>query len=282
MARHIAHYTLVRLLPQSDSGEFANMGVVVACPALGFFDFRLITRYRRITQFFEEFNRGLFTQVRREVEAELAHLRDHLHQRQFASGCREEALALRLVQDLVQPRETMIRYAPLRVAMTEDPRQLLDQVFARYVQRSSEETKSRREDTMLRLVREALQQDRRLNALFRADEVGTPDYQVPFPLVHRQDGQTLAAIKPLDLTQPDPKQIYEHGGRWADRLRRLKRLGAMPDHGVLVTTEAPPPEDERRHLAYRDIVGELRELSVQVSGVEQAGQILAFARDRIH
>ena len=65
MARHIAHYTLVRLLPQSDSGEFANMGVVVACPALGFFDFRLITRYRRITQFFEEFNRELFTQVRK-------------------------------------------------------------------------------------------------------------------------------------------------------------------------------------------------------------------------
>jgi hypothetical protein len=62
---------------------------------------------------------------------------------------------------------------------------LLDQVFARYVQRSSEETKSRREDAMVRLVREALQQDRRLNALFRADEVGTPDYQVPFPLVHR-------------------------------------------------------------------------------------------------
>lgn len=109
MARHIAHYTLVRLLPQSDAGEFANMGVVVACPALGFFDFRLITRYGRITQFFEEFNRELFTQVRREVEAELAHLRDHLHQRQFASGCREEALALRLVQDLVQPRKPLTR-----------------------------------------------------------------------------------------------------------------------------------------------------------------------------
>lgn len=55
----------------------------------------------------------------------------------------------------------------------------------------------------------------------------------------------------------------------------------MPDHGVLVTTEAPPPEDERRHLAYRDIVGELQELSVQVSGVEQAGQILAFARGQV-
>lgn len=135
---------------------------------------------------------------------------------------------------------------------------------------------------MVRLVREALQQDRRLNALFRADEVGTPDYQVTFPLVHCHEGRTLAAIKPLDLAQPDPQQIYEHGGRWAERLRRLKRLGAMPDHGVLVTTEAPPPEDERRHLAYRDIVGELRELSVQVSGVEQAGQILAFARGQIH
>lgn len=156
MRRHIAHYTLVRLLPQSDSGEFANMGVVVACPALGFFDFRLITRYRRITQFFEEFNRELFTQVRREVEAELAHLRDHLHQPQRQRLFPAPAGELPLVQDLVQPRETMIRYAPLRVAMTEDPRQLLDQVFARYVQRSSEETRSRREDTMVRLVREAL------------------------------------------------------------------------------------------------------------------------------
>ena len=69
MARHIAHYTLVRLLPQSDSGEFANMGVVVACPALGFFDFRLITRYRRITQFFEEFNRGQDNDYRKAGEA---------------------------------------------------------------------------------------------------------------------------------------------------------------------------------------------------------------------
>jgi hypothetical protein len=158
MARHIAHYTLVRLLPQSDSGEFANMGVVVACPALGFFDFRLITRYRRITHFFEGFGRTLFVQVRREVDSELAYLRDHLHLQQCTSGCREEMLALRLVQDLVQPRETMIRYAPLRVAMTDDPRQLLEQIFTRYVQRSDEETKSRLTDTRTgRQLVEALQ-----------------------------------------------------------------------------------------------------------------------------
>ncbi len=35
MQREIAHYTLVRLLPQADSGEFANIGVVLACPQQG-------------------------------------------------------------------------------------------------------------------------------------------------------------------------------------------------------------------------------------------------------
>ena len=32
MNRHVADYTLVRLLPQADAGEFANIGVVLVLP----------------------------------------------------------------------------------------------------------------------------------------------------------------------------------------------------------------------------------------------------------
>ena len=44
MKRLFAHYTLVRLLPQADAGEFANIGVVLACPETGYFGFRLMKR----------------------------------------------------------------------------------------------------------------------------------------------------------------------------------------------------------------------------------------------
>ena len=71
----------------------------------------------RVTRFFEEFTGDLFLRVRREVEAELRHIRTQIG----AQGARDQALVLRVLQDLSKPRESMIRYAPLRVLMTEAP-----------------------------------------------------------------------------------------------------------------------------------------------------------------
>ena len=75
MNRHVANYTLVRLLPQADAGEFANIGVVPACPERKVFDFRPIKRYPRVTQLFEEIARPLFPKLRNEVQAELDYLK---------------------------------------------------------------------------------------------------------------------------------------------------------------------------------------------------------------
>ena len=97
MDHHIAHYTLVRLLPQVDAGEFANVGVVLACPKQGYFEFRLIRRYGRVTRFFEEFTGDLFLRVRREVEAELRHIRTHVG----TGGARDQALVLQVLAKLI-------------------------------------------------------------------------------------------------------------------------------------------------------------------------------------
>ncbi len=283
MSRHIAHYTLVRLLPQSDAGEFANIGVLVACPATGFFDFKLITRYARITRFFEEFTRELLIQVRRDVQAELAHLRDHLRMQQQATGLREDALILRLIGDLVQPRETMIRYAPSRVALTPDPQQLLEQVFVRYVQRTEQESERRRRSVLDQQVCQLLQQDAPLYRQFRQDrDISAGDFHVEFPLILFDGERPRAAIKALDLAQRDPQKIYDHGGFWAERLRRLERKNAMPD-GVLITVKTPGSVEERGYHACQEILTELTEMhSVQIADILQPDRILAFAREHVH
>lgn len=277
MQRLIAHYTLVRLLPQADAGEFANIGVVLACPATGFLAYRLITRYARITRFFEEFAGDLFPRVRKEVNAELQHVQQHVLRSNASS--RDEAMVLRAMQDLAKPRESLIRYAPLRVAMADDPQALLDLLFVRYVQRDAHASRSRREEVLNRLVRRVLD-TQQLAKAFRPEDIGTDDFRVRLPLVYERDGKVLGAIKPLDLAQDEPQQIYDHGGSWAERLRRLRRMSALPAN-TLIAVDAPLESDRRRFRAYQDIATELKELQVGVIPAADTSGILTFARDLV-
>jgi len=275
MERDIAHYTLVRLLPQVDAGEFANVGVLLACPKQGYFEFRLIKRYGRVTRFFEEFTGELFLRVRREVEAELRYIRTQIGD----NGARDQGLVLRVLQDLTKPRESMVRYAPLRMVMTDDPDAELKRLVARYVQRDGEGLRQRREEVLTRHVNKVLRAQH-LAHVFEPDEVGPDEYPVQLPLVYERDGIVLAAIKPLDLTQDEPVKIYEHGGLWVGRLRRLKQLGALPA-GMLVPVEGPKPDDLRRHRAFTDIVRDLGEMQIEVTEAANNARILEFAQARV-
>lgn len=272
MQRDIAHYTLVRLLPQVDAGEFANVGVVLACPKKGYFEFRLIQRYGRVTRFFEEFTGELFLRVRREVEAELRHIRKQVG----SDGSRDQTLVLRVLQDLTNPRESMVRYSPLRMLMTDDPEAEMSRLVARYVQRNAEGLRQRREEVLTRHVSRVLRTQHLAHA-FEPDEVGPDEFPVPLPLVYGRDGHVLAAIKPLDLTQDEPVKIYEHGDLWIGRLKRLKQLGALPA-GMLVPVEGPEVDDARRHQAYADIVRELGEMKIEVTQASNNERILEFAQ----
>jgi hypothetical protein len=270
MNRQPAHYTLVRLLPQADAGEFANIGVVLACPAAEFFGFRLIKRYVRVTRFFEEFTGELFPKVRREVQAELQYLKDHL----AAAG---QAGSAGVMGELARPREAMIRYAPLRALLTEDPAADLERLFVRYVQRDGlDAQQQRREELLARSVRTVLNRAQ-LNVSFKADDIGDEDFHVRFPFIHEGDGGVVAAIKPLDLAQDEPQKIYDHGDLWITRLSRLQRHGLLPS-GLLIPAARPPVEALRRTKAFDEIDAALRGLGAQVTQADAATEVLTFAR----
>jgi len=215
MKRLFAHYTLVRLLPQVDAGEFANIGVVLACPETGYFGFRLMKKQRRVTQFFEEMTRDLLTKLRKELTAELAHIQSLVANRLVGQEL------VQVMQDLAKPRETMVRYAPLRALMTEDPVADLDKLFDRYVQRDLNVVPEYHEQVLTKLVKRALVGERLADA-FVVNDVGTEDFHIRLPFVHEREGFTVAVIKPLDLTQDEPTKIYTHGDVWlhADCRRR--------------------------------------------------------------
>lgn len=271
MNRHVAHYTLVRLLPQADAGEFANIGVVLACPERRYFDFRLIKRYTRVTRFFEEFAGPLFPQVRREVQAELGYLKQRVLDGQAGPGG-----AMTVMAELARPREAMIRYAPLRTLMTDDPAADLDRLCARFAERDDQEVQHRREQMLTREVRRTLVAFK-LADIFREDELGDDDFHVKLPFVRQRDGAAWAAIKPMDLAQDEPQKIYDHGDVWTQRFKRLKRVQPMQG-GLLVPTQRPPADDARRAKACAEIEQALRELGAEITIGANPAPIIEFAR----
>jgi hypothetical protein len=270
MKRLFAHYTLIRLLPQADAGEFANIGVVLACPETGFFGFRLMKKQRRVTQFFEEITRELLTKLRKELSTELNHVQSLVVTRYARTELAQ------VMQDLAKPRETLVRYAPLRGLMTEDPAADLDKLFERYVQRDLSIAPEYHEQVLMKLVKRALTTENLADA-FVADDVGTDDFHIRLPFVHERNGVAVAAIKPLDLTQDDPTKIYIHGDLWLGHIRRLRAMHLRPE-GLLVAAEGPTAKEVKRHRAYNDIVDELRGLDVTVVDRADARGIVAFAK----
>jgi hypothetical protein len=270
MKRFFAHYTLIRLLPQADAGEFANIGVVLACPETGYFGFRLWRKQQRVTQFFEEITRDLLVKLRKELTGELNHIQREVTHRRVSTELTQ------VMQDLAKPRESLIRYAPLRGLMTEEPAADLEKLFERYVQRDLSVAPQYHEQFLVRLVKRTLAAEKLADAFF-ANDVGTDDFHVRLPLVHERNGLIVAAIKPLDLTQDEPTKIYIHGDLWLGNVRRLRALHLQPE-GLLFAAEGPSVQDAKRHRAYNDIVAELREMDVTVLDRADASGIVQFAR----
>jgi hypothetical protein len=83
MKEFACQYAFLRFRPFAETGEFANVGVVLMAAEAGFFDFRLLKRYGRITQFFYPFDREVYLNGRELFKEEL---------QRFASELRSDAL----------------------------------------------------------------------------------------------------------------------------------------------------------------------------------------------
>jgi hypothetical protein len=270
MDKLACRYATLRFLPYPETGEFANVGIVLACPATGFFGFRLQRRrYGRITKFFEHLDAKVYTQAIGHFENELARVQTAMHMQRDAN-------ALRLAfEALTHPREAILRFGEPRAILVQEPEQALNQLFARYVEHDFAE----REHFELEMERRVQQLLREipLRAPFRPDDIGNDEIHARFPLVQTVDGHPLKVIKPLNLTQDEPNRIYEHGDRWIAKTARLRRAALLPAN-VLFMLKAPPEQADKRHRAYADIRERLGELGVRLADEAQQAQIIEFAQ----
>lgn len=274
-------YSIIRFAPFLETGEFANVGIVMMSPAQRYFGFKLMgLRHSRVTRFFDQLDAKVFRAtmktVREELDRAAVMLRQHGFDKRFKAN--DIDFARNLFAEIVRPRETVIMFSDPRMVLVTDPRSSLEELFGHYVERDFV-TREYQEGVLERGVRQWFWQARIAERFTRLD-VGNDDYHVPFPFVEKQGDLVVKAIKPLNLAQPQASKILDHGGQWLFRINTLKKRGLLP-HKVLFAVGPPPLGGTPQMRAFEEIVGSLKETGVDVLPYAQKTKILEFAVDLV-
>lgn len=276
MTKFACQYALLRFRPFAETGEFANVGIVLLAPEARFFGFRLLNRYGRITQFFKELDKKVYLNGRELFKEELERFAAQL--RKLALDGRKTVpdvrLAVDLFAELVRHREAILQFDERRVVLADDPKAKLNALYDYYVERNfvTKEYQERLLEVSIRklLVRAQVAEN------YRQEKLGDEDFAVNFPFVRMVKGHADRVIKPLYLAQSDTTKIITHGGQWVDKIRRLRKRQALPDSVMFPVTA--PAVDTRAYRAFAEISEDLVAAGVQIVPAVSDQQILEFAQ----
>ena len=252
-------YAIVRFTPYAETGEFANVGVVLACPEVNYLQYQLapLNRTKRITDFFQGLESRIYREAMKYVTAEITRVEKAVN--------REEIPAHYAFDSITRPREALVTFSNTRVILSESPEVTLKQLYDRFIERDFA-TKEYHEQILTKGVGKILS-TARLKPYFHDRAVGDDTFNVKFPFVSTNPDVPQVVIKPLFLGHDEPNKIFEHGGGWVQRLARLKKHGLMPIHTLFAIDEpdaATGTATAKRIRAAREIINELQDLDAQV------------------
>lgn len=273
--RHACVYAIIQFRPFIETGEFANIGVVLMSAKYKYIDFQLLTRSQRVTNFFAEIDRHVYREAvaafKEEMERYVSLINADRHFREISLSSTNTVEMY--FSDLLKTREGLIRFDASRVVLTENPNEKLQELFEFYVNRNFV-TIEYQQELLEGKVKKILAKEK-LN--LQSAKVGTTDFSINFPFVKKdKDKHVVGVIKPLHVAQDDSTRILTTGGGWVDRIRRLKKYKSLPND-VLFVLNAPPETSERRYSAFLEIKNDLLDLEIEVASSSIETRVVDFA-----
>lgn len=275
MNRYVCNYSIIRFLPYRETGEFVNIGVVLSCPELGFFDYRIeYSKRKRVSDFFPELNPAILQDATKHTIKELHRFRSVTSDSGSSYLFSKEMVSQ--FQEITKPRESLINFGETGTVLSGDPASTLKALFDDAVRRRFAQEREYQETAMTRRLSKYMA-EWNLSRIYRRIPVGNEDYRVIFPFVYCEDQSPIKAIKPLDLDKPDSSGIYDHGDDWIAKVRRLDRTGSVTPK--ILFAAKMPEVDSARTKAAQVICTELRDLHADVLDFEEVERIHQWAAD---
>ena len=210
-------YTYVVLRYRHDplTAEFANVGVVLHQPALGFLDARLRRTSGRISQIFPDLDGAALRSSLRDIERAIRRIARSEAGDLLTSLTDAAAVARRILPE----DDTSFVWRPLGSGLTADPAKTLDQLYDRFVARYDEQPRVRRDDEAVwRPVRD------RLAELHLADRLQPKRIESRIDAVEFQHAWKNGAwhcYQPLSFDLANEEVIREKARRWAGQMLAL-------------------------------------------------------------
>ena len=129
--QHVCNYAILRYMPERERGESANIGVLVTCAQPCFWHFYAETKMpERIRAFFPNQDVAKYEAAFEGFHAEM--------KRRKAIAYTPHTLQMAF-NETVRIRESVFRFGKPRTIMTDNPKELVDKLFARYVEMKTPE-----------------------------------------------------------------------------------------------------------------------------------------------
>lgn len=276
MRKIACQYAIVRFMPYVETDEFANVGIAMISAEGCYFGFKLQTRrHGRVGHFFRRLDKRVFVAAMSNLKEEM----DRIHNKLTTDGFdrrlkfNDGALANRLFDEMIRPRETIIRFSRPRAVLTSNPKDTLTELFQFYVERNfaTPQSPQSKLDSGIR----KLLDKHHLRSHFQELQIGDDAFSVGFPFVEMLGGCARKVIKPLNLGQDSATRILEHGDRWAFRIRGLKKRNRLPPQ-VLFAVDGPK-DSQQRENAFLEARNMLTDTGVTVLAYSDQQSILTFA-----
>jgi hypothetical protein len=280
MTKRLAcHYSVVRFCPYPETDEFVNVGLVLACPALGYLDgVRADLRRRgRVNRFFHELNPEVYKTVVHAWEGLIAQHRRLPKDGQMLADFDQKQLR-DVFLALTRPRESILYYSEPRVILSDDPAATLRDLFEAYVERRFAQATEYQEKVMCDRVERVLNEAKALDRYLKNERVGDDVFHVRFPFVLPAQGQTRPrqAIKALHLDRDDTTDLFHHADRWLSNVRRLRRAETAPE-ALLFVLQGPQNRGPKHTVAFDQVRHELDQEGIPHVSVEAEAAIRDFA-----
>ncbi len=247
----------IELMPYTEQGEFCIVGVFAVNTERRELTYKILEkqRTRRLTGFFPEMERVIFTQTLKSIHHEWDALAKMVNKGADTKelGMMHMVAGSDLFTAITHPREGMIRHKVRGVVLTDNIDVWLQKAFTKMVMRKDLDTDLPEEQKLTQQVGNFLR-ELKLKKYWKECKVGNAIYHAHFPFTYTPAGEDKVqrAIKPLFLGQDTSTKIMDHGDTWLQKVRRLAQFKMMPD--TLIFPVERPSDLNSEQYEHADIV----------------------------
>lgn len=263
-------YALVQFMPFVETGEFANVGVLVCAPNTNYWEFKLAPhRFKRVTNFFEEMDKEVYkvavTQFKEEME-----LTKKYAQKYQAKN------VINFFTEITRPRQSLIRFSNVRTALTNNPELEIEALYERFIHRDFV-TESYKEQQMVTALRKQIN-SKNIAIKYREKKLKVGVREFTIPLVG-ETNKGLKLIKPLAFYQQRPTQLLEHGENWYNRLRSLLNENQVEAEHILLPVDPAKNLKGERRDAFEEVKVLFQRDRISLINYKEREKIIEFASD---